>query len=116
MGAAGRRVTLTAKVRNEGPDAARNVTVVFKSPLALRPASIAPSAGTCRPKGTMMFMCSVGTVLRNHSVRFTATRTVTAMGKFTFMGAASTSTSETSMRNNTASTTVVVSGGAPVTG
>jgi len=116
VGAAGRRVTLTAKVRNEGPDAARNVTVVFKSPLALRPASIMPSAGKCRPKGAMMFMCSVGTVLRNHSVRFTATRTVTAMGKFTFMGAASTSTSETSMRNNMASTTVVVSGGAPVTG
>ena len=116
VGAAGRTVTLLGRVRNEGPDAARNVTVVFKAPLALRPASIRPSAGSCRPKGAMMFMCSVGTVLRNHAVTFRATRTVTTMGRFTFMGAASTSTSETSMANNTARTIVVVSGGAPVTG
>lgn len=116
VGAVGRAVTLLARVRNEGPDAARNVTVVFKTPVALRPGAVRASAGSCRAKGATMFMCSVGTVLRNHAVTFRATTNVRSAGRFTFMGAASTSTSETSMANNTARTIVVASGPAPVTG
>lgn len=112
----GRTVAYSAVARNNGPYAARNVTVVLSVPVAARPATLMPSRGTC-VKARGMFTCTLGTLMPGDTVRFTASRTIARAGAYPVRGVISTSTQETTKNNNVATTIVVVRGAAePVVG
>ncbi|MGI9188113.1 MAG: prealbumin-like fold domain-containing protein [Gaiellales bacterium] len=102
--------------RNNGPYAARNVTIVLSVPTAARPMTLTSSRGACK-KVHGMFTCTLGTLLRGDAVTFTASRQAARPGSYPVRAVISTSTQETTTRNNVATTVVIVRGAAePVVG
>ena len=112
---AGRVVSYAATARNNGPYAARNVTVVFGIAAAARPTLVTPSQGTCRRTGGMI-TCSIGTLMPGDVVTFAASRAVTTPGAYELRGVIGTSTEESKMTNNASQARFKVIDPEPVTG
>ena len=111
----GHAVAYSAVVRNNGPYAARGVTATFAAAQAATPTSIRPSQGSCRPSHGMI-VCTLGTLMRGSVVTFSGMRTVNRPGAYVLKGVVSTSTEETTMRNNTSRASFRVIDPEPVTG
>jgi hypothetical protein len=112
----GAAVAYAATARNNGPYAARNVTVVLQIPRAARPTRLIPSRGSCALKRGL-FTCTLGTLMPGDVVTFAASRTIARAGVYPLRGVISTSTQESTMANNTSMALVVVRGAAePVVG
>ena len=102
---AGNRATFTMVVKNNGPDAASDVTVVDPLPAGMTLVSAKPSQGSCT--GTAAITCKLGTIANGKTVTITVTVTTSAtVGTFTNTGTVTTSSTDSNPANNTSSARV----------
>ena len=108
---AGRNLTYTITVKNNGPNAATNVTVTDTLPSGLSARSSTASQGSC--SGTTTVTCAIGNLANGASATVTVVVRPTKAGKITNTASVSATEADNNTANNSASQETTISAAPP---